>query len=92
MAPNPISHQEIEAFSRLRRIDLTAWEVDLLCRMDDAVLTAWSGDRPKPKPKTPEAGPVDIPVSNPSGIAGMLRGIAVKKAAAKSVAVPQPKR
>lgn len=40
--PMGIGWAEMEAWSRLRRRPLAAWEVDILRRLDDAWLRAWS--------------------------------------------------
>lgn len=39
---NPITYTEIEAFNRLTMASIGPWEVDLICRLDDAVLRAVS--------------------------------------------------
>jgi hypothetical protein len=87
MGVNPISYQEIEAFCRLCLVDLTAWEVDLLVRLDDAAIRAINGEAPKPPPKTDEPlGP--IPVSDVKAIKGLFRGIAASRAASKAAETP----
>lgn len=35
---NPISHMEVEAWARLRRIDVAPWEVRLLLQLDAVML------------------------------------------------------
>lgn len=42
MSANPITFAEIEAFDRLTYAGLGPWEVDLICRLDDAVLTVFA--------------------------------------------------
>lgn len=81
MAANPLTWQELDAFCRRSRIDLTAWEADLIFRLDDVVLGVFAKSRPASNPKTVE--PAQIPVDNVGGLKGLFRGLAVRKAAAK---------
>lgn len=43
MTANPITYSEIESFNRLTFAGLGPWEVDLICRIDNAVLAALAG-------------------------------------------------
>lgn len=81
MDVNPLTYAEIDAFFRRSLIEPSAWEVDLLTRLDDAALSAMrGGSRPAPKPTDP---PEAVPVENVSGLKALFRGLAVKKAAKK---------
>lgn len=77
MQSNPLTFAEIEAFARLSRIELSAWEADLYCRLDDAVLAAWRGETPanEPKPVDPEEG---IPVADTPRLREMLKATAAR--------------
>lgn len=43
MAPNPITHADVLAWSRVTDRDVTPWEVQLLLRLDDAMLASLRG-------------------------------------------------
>lgn len=45
MAANPLTYSELEAFERKALVRFTAWETDLLMRVDDVVLAAWAGEQ-----------------------------------------------
>lgn len=90
MAPNPITYLELEAFERKALVRFTAWETDLLMRVDDAVLAAIAGE----KPITASTKSEPVPASDPKGVKALLRGIATQKrvqAEAKSRPAPKPK-
>lgn len=76
MASNPLTYSEIEAFARLSRIELTAWEADLYCRLDDAVLAAWADETQTSNPAEEE--PSAIPVSDVASLKAMLKGTAAR--------------
>lgn len=75
---NPLSYQELDAFCRFSLIEMSAWEADLIMRLDDAALSAMRGAT-KVVPKRDDP-PEEIPVENVSGLKALLRGLAVKKA------------
>ena len=66
----PITYGEIQAFNATTFAGLTAWEVALIRRIDDAVRSV-SIQKMNPTGQ--------IPVKNGAGVAGMLRGIAAQK-------------
>lgn len=68
MAANPITHLEIEAFCRLALVDLSAWSVGVIRRVDDAVLAAI---------RPPEDAPAETEadVNDPKAVRGLLSGI-----------------
>jgi hypothetical protein len=90
MAANPLSCLEIETFARRRHIELSTWEFDLICRLDDAVLAVWRGDGPKSRPAAKAATPNAIPVTDTGGIRGLFRGIAAAMGGQKAKASPPP--
>lgn len=75
MSANPLTYAELEAFERKALVRFTAWEADLLMRVDDAVLAAWAGERPAPKPAQGE--PVEV--SDPQNVKALFRGLATRK-------------
>ncbi len=79
MALNPLTYTEIEAFVRLTHTALSAWEVDVICRLDTAARAAMDQKAVRPPKATdpPEA----IAASNTAGVGALLRGLATKKAA-----------
>jgi hypothetical protein len=77
MAANPITFADIEAFQRLTLTDLSAWEVDVICQLDDAVMSAWAGEVKKAKPKAD--APAAIPVGDTKSMKAMFRGLAARK-------------
>lgn len=76
MAANPLSFTEIEAFCRLRQVTLSAWEVGVICRMDDAVMAVWAEEA---KPKGRETGPVQA--SNTAGVRGLFQKLTAQRRA-----------
>jgi len=81
MDVNPISYQEIKAFSEQMGLGIDPWETRILRRMDDAALEARAGDRKAAVPSQPTTSdnrPM-IPMSDVKGVRGLLRGLAVKK-------------
>lgn len=61
---NPISHQEIEAWAKLYRINLHPWEVDAIASMDTAKLNLLHEDLDKDSEKDP-AKPKDVVSERP---------------------------
>ena len=51
MGPQGIPLTELEAWCRLRHVQLTDWELDVLIGMDRAVLAAWSDTRKSSQPQ-----------------------------------------
>lgn len=86
MAANPISYLEVDAYARLNQVDLTAWEVGLIRRLDDAVLKAATERAAKPSKPSADG---QIPVDNPAGIKALFRGFMARKAK-QPVAEPSP--
>lgn len=89
MGVNPLSDLELEAFDRRTCAELSAWEKDLIMRLDDAVIAAVRGDAPTAPAKKPDgepADPIEVTPDNPQGVAAMFRGIAARKAKAPSTA------
>lgn len=43
VGPNPLTFQEVEAWSRLMQVDPDPWEVHLLLRLDDVMLDHMRG-------------------------------------------------
>lgn len=77
MAANPITFVEIESYRRQTFANLTAWEVGLIRRIDNAILSVVAGNAPKPKTKdAPE--PEAIPVSDISRVKALFRGFKKK--------------
>lgn len=72
MSGNPISYTEIEAFARSLRTQFTAWEIDVLVRIDDAFLNAEASVPSKPASDNEAAA---IPVSDAKGVRNMFRGL-----------------
>jgi hypothetical protein len=77
MAANPLTYAELEAFERKALVRFSAWEADLLMRLDDAVLSIWAGQS-KPKGGKAPAKNGEIPVDNPKAIGSLFRGIAAR--------------
>lgn len=70
----PILYREVLAFSAITRTGLSAWEVELIMRVDDAVLAAL---KPAVSPASPGAvgAPDPAPASKTQRIREMFRGI-----------------
>jgi hypothetical protein len=77
MAANPITYQEVEAYERKSLARLTAWEVGVIMRLDDAVLGVWANNQ-KPAPK-PDAPADPIPANDTVNMKAMFRGLATAK-------------
>lgn len=82
MAANPITYEAIDAFCRRTCMALSAWETDLIVRMDDAILAIIAEQTAKPPASDAggTGGDSQIPVSNGRGIRDLFRGIARRKA------------
>lgn len=57
---NPISYAELDAFCRRTLIEPSAWEADLIMRLDDAALAAMRGASPG------SAGPKEVALAGRS--------------------------
>lgn len=85
MDANPLTHQEIQAFSNMRKLDVDAWETDVLCRMDDAAVAAWRGSTKVAAPpptetiSTVENGGHQVSIKDTEGLKGLLRSSAAAK-------------
>ena len=78
MVANPLTYTELEAFERKALVRFSAWETDLLMRVDDAVMASWAEQAPKPKPKGVEKNG-EIPMSNTTGIRALFQGFKARK-------------
>lgn len=67
---NPLTYVEVEAFSRLTLTYLSAWEVDLLMRIDDAIIETIHASQPKP-----DAGPVEVAIDDVAGLKAMFANV-----------------
>lgn len=88
MAANPISYQEIEAYSRLMRVDFTAFEVDLIGRLDQAVLAIWN----KQSGAAPNEAAETIPISDTAALREMVRSTAAAHRMANEQRAAQRRR
>lgn len=79
MGIGPITYLEIEAYQRLEIVRMTAWEVGLIRRLDDAVRVVMS-DKPS-APAAAETIKPDIPIQNTGAIKTLFRGLAAQKQA-----------
>lgn len=80
MGANPLTFSEIEAFGRTCLVPMSAWEVQLIERLDDTVLAVWGEKLSKRKRPEASDAPEPVPVSNARGIKALLQGLAIKKA------------
>lgn len=78
MAANPLSYLELEAFSRMEMIAIPPWEVGLLMRLDDAVLTVFAKKSAKP-----DDDKTEVEIKDRRGVRGLLSGIRDRMAARK---------
>lgn len=76
MASNPLTFTEIEAFCRLRLVPLSAWEVGVICRIDDAVLAVWAEEAKSSQPSRP-SGPVSV--KDTGGIRGLMQKLTAQR-------------
>ena len=83
MGVGPITYLEIEAYRRQTLADLTAWEVKLLRRLDNAVREMIAGQAPKPKAKGggDTGEPEGIPITDQKSIRGVFAKFPRKKKA-----------
>lgn len=77
MAANPLTFSEIEAFGRLTLNRPTAWEVDVLRRLDRAVLGVWAANKATPTSGEPEVEAV--PIEDTAGMTDMFRNLAAAR-------------
>lgn len=91
MVANPLTYLELEAFERKNLVRFSAWEADLIMRLDDAVMGVWAEAASKPSGSKAKDEPELIPADNIKGLKAMFRGLAVKKAAQQQAkATPKP--
>ena len=77
MAANPLTFVEMEAFERKALVSFSAWEADLIMRLDDAILDVFARNAPKPSGRAKAADePEGIPITDTKSVKGLLRGIA----------------
>ena len=74
MVPCAISEMQIEAFARLRGISISPLEFDLLCRVDDAVISAGGKSL---------ANPDSVYTTDGAGAAALMRGMGAKRTGKK---------
>lgn len=80
MAANPLTFVEMEAFERKALISFSAWEADLIMRIDDTILDVFARNAPKSSGKTKAVDePEGIPISDTKSVKGLLRGFAKAK-------------
>jgi hypothetical protein len=76
MAANALTFQEIHAFNSLAHAGLTAWQVELIERLDDAAL----GVSRAARTATDKAeASTEIPASNARGVRSLLRDLMTRK-------------
>lgn len=80
MGIGPISYSEIEAYLRLTLDDLTAWEVRLIRRIDNAVRGVVAAQAPKPKDTKPGPTVETFDVSDTHGMRQSFRAVAAARA------------
>lgn len=78
MAANPLLPSEIEAYERKALVTFSAWQFDLICRLDTAVRAAWSSKEPKP---TRARGDRQIPATNIKGLKAFFSDLAQRREA-----------
>ena len=77
MAANPLTYTELEAFERKALVRLSAWQADLIMRLDDAVLAVWNE---KARKATDRNEPTtELPVTDVSGLKAMFKATAERK-------------
>lgn len=79
MAPCPISYQEIEAYSRLMRLDLSPWEIETICRLDNAALHNWSARQKRQQHGQANGPPAEIPVDDTTNMKALFKGLVTRK-------------
>jgi hypothetical protein len=72
-----VTYQEIEAYQRQTLAGLTAWQVALIRRVDDAILAVLA--REAEKPATGER--LEISGKDTQGVKALLRGMAARGSA-----------
>lgn len=71
-----MTYTELEAFQRTRLIKLSAWEVELIMRLDDATLEGWAS-KTKTTAKTPEEGN-KVEMSDSKGVRNFMSFLTTK--------------
>lgn len=83
MAANPLTFLEMEAFERKTLVSLSAWEADLIMRLDNAVLDAIAGNSANAPARTSDgepAPPLEVTPDDTQGARALFRGLAARKA------------
>jgi hypothetical protein len=70
MDANPLSPSDIDAYARRMSVDLTPFEFETLCELDDAVLAAVA--------TKPGALTSTISIDDPAGVRAVLQGLGAK--------------
>lgn len=90
MASNPLTYSELEAYERKALVRLSAWETDLIMRLDTAVLATWAGSVSAPTTQADREAE-GIPVTDVASLkvamrarAALHRKIAEDKAQARA--------
>jgi len=78
MAPSPVQYSEIEAYCRMTGLELDAWELSVICRLDNAALRAFTRNGRQQAAPDPNASS-QIPVENTKAMKDMFRGLATRK-------------
>lgn len=78
MSVNPITYADIEAFERKTLNSFSAWETDMIVRLDDAIL-----DGIKPPASDTEAQS-EADVNDPQAVRSLLSGIRDRTAATRA--------
>lgn len=78
MGPSPVTYLEIDAYERLTFARLTAWQVALIRRLDDALLAIFARDAAKPVEKDAAE---EIPATDARALKGLFRGLATRREA-----------
>ena len=79
MSVNPMTYQELDAFSRRCLVDLSAWEVEVLMRVDDAVVTAVHESAPTVTASGDPSPPAEVTADDGAGGKAMFRSLAARK-------------
>jgi len=78
MGPSPVTYLEIDAYQRLTFAGLTAWQIALIRRLDNALLAVFQRNSAKPTEDEPAA---EVPVTDARALKGMFRGLAASRTA-----------
>jgi hypothetical protein len=73
MAACPLTYTELEAFERKALVEFSAWQADLIMRLDDAVLAVWA------EKAKPGGSPTEIVASDTESLRTMVKARAAQK-------------